>query len=238
LSSHVSICNRCKDFDIDACVDHASTIIKLNDEIARLNVQLKTCKDEVDKIKFARDAYTISRHPYIKDDIGFQRGVKDTKSHKAPNFIKEKGKAPMASSTHSSHDRNNHAYLYVHVKNARNVYHDDCNDHDVSATRHDVVYSSYAMTASSSSSHSHGRSRPRRHPHHVVSHAPKTRNASHSISYSTIDASNVLYCKYDRVVASNVGPKSKNVETYIWVPKSYATNLTGPNTSWVPKPQA
>jgi 5-keto 4-deoxyuronate isomerase len=144
----------------------------------------------------------------------------------------------MASSTHSSHDRNNHAYLYVHVKNARNVYHDDCNDHDVSATRHDVVYSSYAMTASSSSSHSHGRSRPRRHPHHVVSHAPKTRNASHSISYSTIDASNVLYCKYDRVVASNVGPKSKNVETYIWVPKSYATNLTGPNTSWVPKPQA
>jgi hypothetical protein len=35
--SHVSICNRCKDFNIDVCVDHACTIAKLNDEIARLN---------------------------------------------------------------------------------------------------------------------------------------------------------------------------------------------------------
>jgi hypothetical protein len=39
---HVSICTRCKDHDIDACVDHASTIAKLNDETAQLNVQLKT----------------------------------------------------------------------------------------------------------------------------------------------------------------------------------------------------
>jgi hypothetical protein len=39
--SHVSICNRCKDFDIVACNDHVSTIVKLNDEIAQLNVQLK-----------------------------------------------------------------------------------------------------------------------------------------------------------------------------------------------------
>jgi hypothetical protein len=28
---HVSICTRCKDHDIDACVDHAFTIAKLND---------------------------------------------------------------------------------------------------------------------------------------------------------------------------------------------------------------
>jgi hypothetical protein len=42
--SHVSICNRYNNFDIDACVDHTSTIVKLNDEIARLSVQLKTCK--------------------------------------------------------------------------------------------------------------------------------------------------------------------------------------------------
>jgi hypothetical protein len=53
--SHLSIYNRCKDFDIDACVDHTSTIVKLNDKIATLNVQLKTCKNEVDNIKFARD---------------------------------------------------------------------------------------------------------------------------------------------------------------------------------------
>jgi hypothetical protein len=37
---HVSICNRCKDFDIDACIDHASTISKLNDDIAKLHAQL------------------------------------------------------------------------------------------------------------------------------------------------------------------------------------------------------
>jgi hypothetical protein len=123
--SHVSICNRCKDFDIDAYVDHTSTIAKLNDEIARLSIQLKTCKDEVEKIKFARDAYTIGRYPSIKDGFGFHGEAKDTKSHKAPNFIKKMGKAPMASSSHSSHDKKNHAYLFAHVKNvshnARNV---------------------------------------------------------------------------------------------------------------------
>jgi hypothetical protein len=52
---HVSICNRCKDFDIDACNAHASTILKLNNDVANLNAQLKTCKNENDKIKFARD---------------------------------------------------------------------------------------------------------------------------------------------------------------------------------------
>jgi hypothetical protein len=41
---HVSICNRCRDFDIDACNTHASTILKLNDEVANLNAQLKICK--------------------------------------------------------------------------------------------------------------------------------------------------------------------------------------------------
>jgi hypothetical protein len=40
---HVSICNRCKDFDIDACDEHLIAITKLNDEVASLNAQLKTC---------------------------------------------------------------------------------------------------------------------------------------------------------------------------------------------------
>jgi hypothetical protein len=44
---HVSICNRCKDFDVDVCNDHASTIIKLNDEVANLNVNLKFAKMNV-----------------------------------------------------------------------------------------------------------------------------------------------------------------------------------------------
>jgi hypothetical protein len=147
----------------------------------------------------------------------------------------------MASSSHSSHGSKNHAYLYAHVKNPSCNAHDACVDHVVPALYHDVVYSSYAMIASSStSSLAHGRSRPRRHAHHVVSHAPKTRNASygHFVSFCMVDASYILYCKSSPVVASHVGPKSKNGKTCIWVPKSYVTNLIGPNTSWVHKHQA
>jgi hypothetical protein len=46
---HVVICNRCKYFDIDACNEHASTILKLNNDVASLNAQLKTCKDNYEK---------------------------------------------------------------------------------------------------------------------------------------------------------------------------------------------
>jgi hypothetical protein len=60
---HVVICNRCKDFDVDACVEHLTSITKLNGEVASLNAQLKTCKKDLDKLKFARDAYTVGRHP-------------------------------------------------------------------------------------------------------------------------------------------------------------------------------
>jgi hypothetical protein len=51
---HVSICNRCKDFDVDACNNHACTISKLNDEIANLNAQLKTCKNGCEKNKICK----------------------------------------------------------------------------------------------------------------------------------------------------------------------------------------
>jgi hypothetical protein len=60
---NVVICNRCKDFDIDACSEHIASIAKLNDEMASLNAQLKASKSDFDKLKFARDAYTIGRHP-------------------------------------------------------------------------------------------------------------------------------------------------------------------------------
>jgi hypothetical protein len=55
---HVVICNRCKDFDIDACDENLASITKLNNEVASLNAQLKTCKINFDKLKFAMDAYT------------------------------------------------------------------------------------------------------------------------------------------------------------------------------------
>jgi hypothetical protein len=70
---HVVICNRCKDFNINACNEHIASITKLNDEVTSLNAQLKTCKIDFDKLKFARDAYTIGRHPQLRMDLAFER---------------------------------------------------------------------------------------------------------------------------------------------------------------------
>src|SRR5699024_6293381 len=95
---HVAICSRCKDFDINACSERLVSISKLNDELASLNAQLKTSKSDFDKLKFARDAYTIGRHPSIKDGLGYKREAKDLTSHKATISAKEIGKAPMARS--------------------------------------------------------------------------------------------------------------------------------------------
>jgi hypothetical protein len=94
---HVVICNRCKDFDVNSCDEHLISIAKLNDEVASLNAQLKTCKIDFDKLKFARDAYTIDRHPSIKDGLGFRKETKNLTSQRASIPNKEKGKAPMAS---------------------------------------------------------------------------------------------------------------------------------------------
>jgi hypothetical protein len=68
----------------------------------------------------------------------------------------------------------------------------------------------------------------------------KDRNASHgsSILFRNFDAFYVIHCKNDKIVATIVGPKYKKGNTCIWVPKSYVTNLIGPNTSWGPKSQA
>jgi hypothetical protein len=98
-------------------------ILMLNLKFARMNVK---------KIKFPWDAYTIGRHPSIKDGLGFQKGTKNLTSEKAFNLIREKEKAPLASSSHYLHNKKNHAYLYAHVKNASNVaHHDGCYDHNV-----------------------------------------------------------------------------------------------------------
>ena len=145
----------------------------------------------------------------------------------------------MTSSPHSSHGKKNHAYLYVHVKNTFNIaHHDGCYSHTALPARHDVVFDSHAMFASSSSSYVHGRSRPRHHVHHVVSNALRNASNGPTMLYHTYDASLVLMCKNDKVVARNVGPKCKGGKTCIWVPKSYVTNLIGPNKSWIPKYQA
>jgi uncharacterized protein (DUF927 family) len=68
---------RCKDFDVDAYDEHLIAITTLNDEVASLNAQLNTCKSDFDKLKFARESYTIGRHPSIKDGLGFRKETKN-----------------------------------------------------------------------------------------------------------------------------------------------------------------
>jgi hypothetical protein len=145
----------------------------------------------------------------------------------------------LASSSHSFHDKKKCVYLYAHVKNASDIaHHDGCYDHTVLPIRHGAVFDSHVMFASYSSSYVHGRSRTRRCVHHVVSHAPRNASNGPTMLYRTYDASCVLICKNDKVVARNLGPKCKRGKTCIWFPKSYVTNLVGPNKSWVPKSQA
>jgi hypothetical protein len=214
---HVVSCNRCKDFNVDACSEHLISISKLNDEVTSLNAQLKTSKNEFDKLKFARDVYTIGRHPSIKDGLGFKREAKNLTSHKAPILTKEKGKAPMAKSA-----QKNHAFTYDR-KFSRNVHHDrSCN-----------AYDSNAMFASSSS-YVHGRDMPRRN----VAHVPRKIVNEPSTIYHACNASFAICRKDKKVIARKLGAKCKGDKTCIWVPKTIVTNLVGPNKSWVPKTQA
>jgi hypothetical protein len=219
---HVVICNRCKDVNFD---EHAVTIAKLNNLVASLNAQLKTCKDDFDKLKFVRDAYTVGRHPSIKDGLGFRKETKNLTSQRTPVFNKEKGKAPMASSP-----QRNHAYIYDRKFTSR-AHNDRCYDHVVLPGYH----ISHAMVASSST-YAYGRNRPRHN--HVVSHAPRRVCNGPTTIYHACNASFVLLCKNAKVVARKLVSKCKGDKTCIWVPKTVVTNLVGPNKSWVPKTQA
>jgi hypothetical protein len=215
---HVVICNRCRDFDVDACDEHLISITKLNDEVASLNAQLKTCKTNFDKLKFARAAYTVGRHPSIKDGLGFRRETKNLTSQKAPILTREKGKAPMASST-----QRNNAFIY----NRKIASHSNYNrsyDHD--------AFDSHAMFASSST-FVHSRSRPRRN--YVVHQVPRKICNESTTVFHACNTSFVLSCKNAKVVARKLGSKCKGDKTCIWVPKTIVTNLIGPNKSWVPK---
>jgi hypothetical protein len=225
---HVAICDRCKDFNIDACSEHLVSISKLNDEVASLNTQLKTSKNDFDKLKFARDAYTVGRHPSIKDGLGFKKEVKNLTSHKASISIKEKGKAPMANSI-----QKNHAFLYHDRRYSRSVHHDrSCND----VVSH--AYDSNAMFASSSSMHHRNLARKNAMPRRNIVHVPRKVMNEPSTIYYACNASFTICRKDKKVIARKLGAKCKGDKTCIWVPKTIVTNLVGPNMSWVPKTQA
>jgi hypothetical protein len=181
------ICNRCKDFDIDACVEHLTSITKLNDEVASLNAQLKTCKNDFDKLKFARDAYTIGRHPSIKDGLGFKKEAKKLTSQRAPILNKEKGKAPMASCI-----QKNHMFIYDR-KVSKNTHYNRSYD----------AYDSRAMTASSST-FVHVRSRPRKGNviHHVTKKMPNE-------SATVFHACNTNFVKIRKWLLGSWGPNAR-----------------------------
>jgi hypothetical protein len=189
--------------------------------VASLNAQLKTCKINFDKLKFARDAYTVGRHPSIKDGLGFRKEAKNLTSQRAPIPNKEKGKAPMVSNPHR-----NHAFIYDR-KIANRAHYNRSYDHD--------AFNSHAMFASSST-FVHGRSRPRRN--HVVHYVPRKMCNESTIVFHACNTSFVLSCKNAKVAARKLGSKCKGDKTCIWVPKTIVTNLVGPNKSWVPKTQA
>jgi hypothetical protein len=182
---HVVICDRCKDFDIDACVEHLTSITKLNDEVASLNAKLKTCKNDFYKLKFARDAYTIGRHPSIKDWLGFKKEAKNLTGQRAPILNKEKGKAPMASGI-----QKNHAFIYDR-KVYRNTHYNKSYD----------AYDSHAMIASSSS-FVHSRNMPR---DNVVHHVPRKMQNESATVFHACNTDFVLSCKNKKVVARKLG---------------------------------
>jgi hypothetical protein len=66
---HVVICNRCKDFDIDACSEHVSTILNLNNDVASLNAQLKTCKDNYEKLNLLEMHTPLVDTPLLRMDL-------------------------------------------------------------------------------------------------------------------------------------------------------------------------
>jgi hypothetical protein len=158
----------------------------------------------------------MGRHLSIKDVLGFQKETKNLTSQKAPVLNKEKGKAPMASST-----QRNHAFIYNDIKYSRNAHRSyDRNSH--------VMFAS-------SSTFVHGRSKPRKN--HVVHHVPRRVCNEPSTIYHACNTSFAIFCKNEKVVARKLGSKCKGDKTCIWIPKAIVTNLAGPNKSWVPKTQ-
>jgi hypothetical protein len=70
---HVSICANCKDHDFNACSNHASTIAKLNDEIAHLNVQLKLAKMKYIRLNLLGMLLPLVDIPPLRMDLVYKR---------------------------------------------------------------------------------------------------------------------------------------------------------------------
>jgi 3D (Asp-Asp-Asp) domain-containing protein len=216
--SHVSICTRCRDINVDAIHDHLALIKQQNDHIAQLSAKINEHDLENEKFKFARSMLYSGRCPGIKDGIGFQQGdnVKLNAPKRLSNFVK--GKALMAQDNEGyilyPASYSEHKIRRIHAKKTHFVSH------------HAFMYKSEA----SSSRHStHVKMPKKKYP--IASSEP-------NVSFKTFYASYVLTNKSGKVVAKYVGGKHKGLKTCVWVPNVLVSNVKGPKTVWVPKNKA
>jgi predicted RNase H-like nuclease (RuvC/YqgF family) len=73
---HIAICTRCRDVNVDAINDHLALIKQQSDHIAQLTAKFNEHEIGNENFKFARSMLYNGRRPGIKDDIGFQQGIK------------------------------------------------------------------------------------------------------------------------------------------------------------------
>jgi hypothetical protein len=90
--SHVSICTRCRDVNVDVIHDHIAMIKQQNDHIAKLDAKIVEHELENENFKFAHSMFYSGRRSGIKDGIGFQQGgnVKLNAPKRLSNFVKGK----------------------------------------------------------------------------------------------------------------------------------------------------
>jgi 3D (Asp-Asp-Asp) domain-containing protein len=218
IVSHVSICTRCTDINVDAIHDHLALIKQQNDHIAQLTGKINEHEMENEKFKFARSILYNGRRPGIKDGIGFQPGdnVKLNAPKKLSNFVK--GKAPMV--------QDNEGYILYPAGYPKHKIRKIHSRKSHSGSHHAFMYKSEASSSRQST--------------HVKLPNKKTPIASNepNVSFKTFDASYVLTNKSGKVVAKYVGGKHKGSKTCVWVPKVLVSNVKGSKTVWVPKNKA
>jgi hypothetical protein len=170
--SHVSICTRCRDINVDAIHDHVALIKQQNDHIAQLSVKINEHDLENENFKFARSMLYSGRRPGIKDAIGFQHGnnVKLNAPKKLSNFVK--GKAPMV--------QDNEGYILYPTGYPKHKIRRIHSRKSHSGSHHAFMYKS---EASSSRQSTHVKLPKKKSP--IASNEP-------NVSFKTFDASYVL----------------------------------------------
>jgi hypothetical protein len=193
--SHVSICTRCRDINVDAIHDHLALIKQQNDHIAQLSAKINEHDLENENFKFARSMLYNWRRPGIKDGIGFQQG--DNVKLKAPkrlsNFIK--GKAPMP--------QDNEGYILYPAG-----YPEDKIRRIHSRKSHSGSHHAFMYKSETSSSRQSTRAKLPKRKSPIASNEP-------IISFKTFDASYVLTNKSGKVVAKYARGKHKGSKTCV-----------------------